>query len=113
MTLIKRYHQREEPVQMVERNDSDSLATILQKSREMALNKFRRPLYLKVNINTASSQKLIALPGVGEEIAKRIIAYREKEGKFKRIEELMKVKGIGKKTFEKLKDYITVEGDEK
>ena len=62
----------------------------------------------KININTASSIELQKLPQIGEKVAQRIIDFREKNGKFKRIEELMKVKGIGEKTFEKLRDQITV-----
>ncbi len=65
----------------------------------------------KVNINTASISELKKLPQIGDVVAQRIIDYREKQGKFEKIEEIMKVKGIGEKTFLKLKDLITV-GDE-
>jgi comEA protein len=67
----------------------------------------------KININTASAVELQKLPRVGLKIAQRIIEFREKQGKFKRIEELMKVKGIGEKTFKNLKDRITVGTEEK
>lgn len=62
----------------------------------------------KVNINTASAAELEKLPQVGPKIAQRIIDYRKESGSFKRVEDLMKVKGIGEKTFAKLKDLITV-----
>ncbi|MFQ6038243.1 MAG: helix-hairpin-helix domain-containing protein [Candidatus Aminicenantales bacterium] len=62
----------------------------------------------KVNINTASLAELQKLPRIGPVVAQRIIDYREKHGNFKRIEEIMKVKGIGEKTFLKIKDLITV-----
>jgi competence protein ComEA len=62
-----------------------------------------------ININTAAKEILIMLPGVGESTAEKIINYRETHNGFKKIENIMKVKGIGKKKFEKLKDYITVE----
>jgi len=65
----------------------------------------------KININTASSSELQQLPRVGVKVAQRIVDYREKHGKFQRIEEIMKVQGIGEKTFEEMKDQITV-GDE-
>jgi competence protein ComEA len=61
-----------------------------------------------VNLNTASSSQIEALPGVGASTAKRIIEYREKNGGFKKIEELMNVKGIGEKSFLKLKSLVTV-----
>src|SRR5262245_14034491 len=61
-----------------------------------------------INLNTASSQQLEALPGVGPAAAKRIVEYRQKNGSFKKIEELMNVKGFGEKTFLKLKPFITV-----
>jgi competence protein ComEA len=65
-----------------------------------------------VNLNTASAAQLEALPGVGPAMAKRIVEYRQKNGSFKKIEELMNVKGIGEKSFLKLKPLITV-GQEK
>ena len=61
-----------------------------------------------VNLNTASAAQLEALPGVGASTAKRILEYRQKNGSFKKIEELMNVKGIGEKSFLKLKPLITV-----
>lgn len=62
----------------------------------------------KVNINTATVEQLMALPGIGKVVAQRIIEYRTKNGPFKRIEDLMGVKGIGEKKFQRLKDQITV-----
>jgi comEA protein len=61
-----------------------------------------------VNINTASSTELQTLPGVGERVAARIIEYREKNGPFKKIEELMNVQGIGEKVFLRLRTQLTV-----
>ena len=65
-----------------------------------------------VNLNTASPVQIAALPGVGEKAAQRIVDYREKNGGFKKVEELMNVKGIGEKSFLKLKPLITI-GDSK
>ena len=61
-----------------------------------------------VNINTADSNKLQTLPGIGPSKAKKIIEFREKN-QFKKIEELKNVDGIGEKTFESLKSLITID----
>ena len=64
-----------------------------------------------VNLNSASAAQLQTLPGVGASAAQRILDYRQKNGSFKKIEELMNVKGIGEKSFLKLKPLITVSAD--
>jgi competence protein ComEA len=61
-----------------------------------------------VNINTASAAELDALPGIGAKVAARIVEYRQKNGPFKKVEELMNVRGVGEKNFLKLKAQITV-----
>ena len=61
----------------------------------------------KININTATAEQLIELNGIGEVKANAIIEYRNNYGNFTSLEEIMNVKGIGEKTFEKIKDYIT------
>ena len=61
-----------------------------------------------VNINTAPAGELEALPGIGAKTAARIVDYRQKNGPFKKIEELMNVRGVGEKNFLKLKPQITV-----
>ncbi|MBI3939412.1 MAG: helix-hairpin-helix domain-containing protein [Acidobacteria bacterium] len=62
----------------------------------------------KVNINTADAEQLATLPGVGPATAKRIVEFRAQSGPFKRLEDLMAVKGIGEKKFLKLKDRLTL-----
>jgi len=62
-----------------------------------------------ININTADSKLLSLLPGIGEKTAEKIIDLRNSLGKFSDTRDLMKVKGIGEKKFEKLKKYIIVE----
>jgi competence protein ComEA len=61
-----------------------------------------------VNLNTATAAQLEALPGIGPKVAQRIVEYRQKNGAFKKVEELMNVKGIGEKSFLKLKPHLTV-----
>lgn len=65
----------------------------------------------RIDINTASAEALMSLPGIGPAIAQRIIEYRDKNGPFRRTVELMNVKGIGEKTFDRLKDRIFVSQD--
>jgi len=62
----------------------------------------------KVDINTATAAELTELPGVGEALAQRIVEYREKQGPFTAPEQLMNVRGIGEKSFAKLRDRLTV-----
>ncbi|MFB0921425.1 MAG: helix-hairpin-helix domain-containing protein [Oscillospiraceae bacterium] len=64
---------------------------------------------LLVNINSATVEELCALPEIGEKTAERIIAYREKNGPFKSTDEIMSVSGIGSKTYEEIRSYITTD----
>jgi len=61
-----------------------------------------------INLNMATTADLQKLPGVGAAMAERILEYRQKSGGFKKVEELMNVKGIGEKNFLKLKSLVTV-----
>ena len=62
----------------------------------------------KININTATLTELQTLPRIGEKIAQRIIDFRKENGKFNATTDLMKVKGIGEKIYNLIKDLITV-----
>ncbi len=62
-----------------------------------------------ININIATKEQLVLLPGVGDSTADKILMFRKEYGSFKKIEDIMKIKGIGTKKFEKLKPFITID----
>jgi competence protein ComEA len=62
----------------------------------------------KINLNSATVEQLQSLPGIGPAIAKSIVEHRSKVGKFNRIEEIIKIKRIGEKKFQKIKDRLIV-----
>lgn len=62
----------------------------------------------KIDLNTASREELMKIPGVGDSKAGKILEYREQNGRFETIEDLMKVPGIKNASFQKMKDYVTV-----
>ena len=75
------------------------------------LRKNGKVLTGKLNINTADEEQLRMLPGIGPTKAQRVVAYRKKHGKFKRVRDLRRVKGFGYKTVKKLSGHLIVEGE--
>ncbi len=61
-----------------------------------------------ININTATQQQLMELPGIGEVLAQRIIDYRENVGPYSAVEQLLNVKGIGAKRLSAILDFVTI-----
>jgi competence protein ComEA len=83
-------------------------ATLAAQTKTPPAAAAKPPSTAVVNINTASATEIATLPGVGARMAARIIEYRQKNGPFKKIEELMNVRGIGEKNFLKLKPQLAV-----
>ena len=65
----------------------------------------------KLNLNTATEEQLMLLPQVGPSKAERIVAWRKKNGGFKRIADLRRVKGFGYRTYKKLEPFLDIKGD--
>jgi competence protein ComEA len=63
-----------------------------------------------INVNSASAEQIAFLPRVGIKLAERVVEYRKSNGPFKKIEDLMEVKGVGEKLFVALKPHLTVSG---
>lgn len=83
--------------------------SVLQNPDSQPLDTLSAQIEGKININTASAELLETLPGIGPSYAQRIIEYRDSHGGFKTIEEVQNVQGIGPKTYERIRDRITVE----
>jgi competence protein ComEA len=84
-----------------------SLALALAMALPLAAAPDRAP-QRPVNLNTATVTELMQLPRVGQKTAERIVAFRKQHGGFQRPEELMNVKGIGEKSFAKLKPFLSI-----
>ena len=71
----------------------------------------RRSVTFPIDLNTAGREQLLELPGIGDKLAERILMYRKSHGAFRNVEELRKVKGIGKKRMEKVRPLVTAAHD--
>ena len=129
VTMYKKYHPDFAPELLLERSSAVSQKANLPSeakettdtkaiSSQVRNQKIKRPNTLpkvrdmkknKININTAALEDLELLPYIGPVLSRRIVSYREKQGGFKSIEELKKVRGIGEKTFRKIKDFVKIE----
>src|SRR5581483_11406720 len=88
--------------------DAQGRASQPSTPRSSSRSAAKPPISGTININTASATDLQALPGVGAKTAQRIVEYRQKNGPFKKVEDLMNVRGIGEKNFLKLKPQLSV-----
>ena len=73
-----------------------------------ASNMARQQQVEQINVNTADAAKLQEIPGIGEALAARIIAFRDEHGPFEKVDDLLNVRGIGVKSLDKLRPYLTV-----
>lgn len=80
-------------------------------AKEETSEKKQTSLEGQLNINTASEKEIVLLPGIGKKTASSIIQHRTQNGNFTDMATLLKVKGLGKKTLERIKGYIVFEGE--
>jgi len=95
----------EEPVKVSEKEETEESAAEPETAMELLEQKTDAQL---VNINTAGAEELMTLPGIGKVRASSIIEYRQEEGSFEKIEDIMKVKGIKTGIFSKISSLICV-----
>ena len=97
-----------EETSIPEDKDSIRKQVLELKDKPYATTTKKEPAEKSINLNTASKEELMKISGIGEKTAGNISAYREKNGKFKTIDELMNVKGIGEAKFAKFKKYLFI-----
>ncbi len=95
------FYQRNFAASRIHQIPAEQAGLFQTKQREIALSEL-------INPNTADSEKLQKLPGVGPELAERIIAYRRQQGYFAVPEDLRKVSGIGPATYKKIQPHLTL-----
>lgn len=102
ITLYKRTHPQFAPELIIEKKEIDP-----QHQTQSPLHQEQGKK--KINLNQATTAELQLLSGVGPSLSRRIVEYREAHGKFRQIEDLMQIPGIGLKKFERIKDRISIE----
>jgi comEA protein len=103
ITLYKRTHPQSAPELLMQKSQP---STVDSQQTDNPLKE--KEVKKKINLNQAKVGDLELLPGLGHELSRRIIEYREANGPFQKIEDLMQVPGIGLKRFEQIKDYLTI-----
>ena len=82
----------------------------VRRTKSFPITPPRRPVRFPIDLNKAPKQDILELPGIGDKLADRIVQYRKNHGPFKRIDDLRKVKGIGKKRMERLRPLVSTAG---
>ncbi len=106
-TLIQNFTKKRRGV----RNLPNTQTTYSRRESEPSIRFHRGPKksnQFPININTATADELVLLPGIGPKTAEKIILLRKKKGGFKSLEELLEVKGIGPKKLEKIRDKVVL-----
>jgi len=98
---------REDPVLTPTQNPSPPAP----RTKSPVIAPARHSVTFPINLNTAGREQLLELPGIGDKLAERILAYRKSHGAFRNVEELRKVKGIGKKRMEQVRPLVTAAHD--
>jgi comEA protein len=75
---------------------------------DQSASKTKAPAAGEIDINRASAEQLTRIPGIGKVMAERIVLFRKEHGPFKRVEDLLKIKGIGEKSFERIRPYVKI-----
>ena len=83
----------------------------VRRAKSLLASPARRPVKFPVDLNKGRRQDFLELPGIGEKLAERIVEYRKDHGRFQSIEDLRRVKGIGKKRMERLRPLVVTAGD--
>ena len=114
MSLLYFYSISQQPGFMLRQTQHERIDTfaLSQSKGEQSIQKLPGAKLLtlnkQINLNTATSKDLEAIPGIGQKTSEIIVAYRKKHERFKKIEDIMKVPGIKKKRFEKIKRYLSI-----
>jgi comEA protein len=109
ITLYRNYHPDFAPGLLENRDEASAIAVDSIKKTKEPTAILSQKLKEKININAASAQELELIPGIGPVLSQRILKYRKDVGRFQNIEELKKIYGIGNRTFEQIKGFVTVE----
>ena len=99
-----------EVIRYIRNHDIKSLDDLLELEGidKQTLKVWGEELHAKTDLNTASAKKLGKIKAIGRKLAEKIVEFREQHGPFKKLEDLLQIKGLGKKKLEKIKEHIAI-----